>query len=961
MTLIFSNPGAKIPEAKRILFVVVLLFTTVLLNNTISSQTGFTETTVLETTNAFTGSWSCVNDGWIYGAGPNQRTMVLRKRETGQSYETRGNVTTLDPDFRIENRIYSTSTPGLIFVLVRNPTNNHFLLKSSDGGMTFANVFTFGAGNGPDGTDVQNVRLLRGILELTRDIPSGGGKGTLFIGEYNVNSSRTPGSTNDRIRIMKSENNGDTWTKVVEWNTNGSNQVGHVHAMKQDPYTGEIYVCLGDYNSKTGIIKWDGNAHWVDNRSIAQTGQMSGFMAFSGSQKYRTCDVLFDEDYFYTFVDTQLPNNPGGVESGIWRGRKNFSSYTRVDNQVYTYDPMHVGWFGEKIGNTFIFTTARESMSGVTWKELNTQVYTSTNGTTWHRSGSLNWRDTGNPIETQYITSVFSHDGKIYLDCSAGAGHSATIQCALSKSWNSFEDPVIIHPVYFVGNWNAAGNDSNRGTNPDAPKRTLISMLSTNSISAGARVRVSAGTFAEQNIHPLWNSVDFQGKGSVVIEGQGMNRTSIVRTSGSGYSYGILAEASRILTDANTPLIIKDLEMYLTVDAGSDHFNHVFHVINSYIKTIECRIGNSANDDSPLIMLDGEGAKYESDNSIHISNSETSPYRETVRFNAPNTSARLKNNLIRNGHNAFTLNYPGNELILKNNTIYGIENSGVQLGAGNNSQPIINNCIFSCGAFPIEDLSGIAETGIDYNLYNRDNYAVTDGGHSPAIGTDPGFRDPDEGDFNLRSDSPCAMIGILIGDVFYDILNRRRSDPPCLGAYESPALSATPEGITLDSKSGSSATFLINSNIDWTISDYDNWVGLSTVSGAGNSNVTVITNSNNLTLDPRNTRLSISATDARTVYVNVTQSPDELTSEEDTGLHPVIIYPNPVHDVLRIDYRDEIFSSVNILNSKGALIRKMPAKGQMQDVDFSGIDTGLYFIELVYSGGGSKKFKVIKP
>lgn len=959
MVLLFSHHDAKSAVAERI-FILLFLLTFGLLNKNISAQPGFTEATVLETTNSFAGSWSCINDGYIYGSGPTLRTLVLRKRETGQSYETRGNVTALDPDFRIENRIYSTTTPGLIFILVRNPENVHYLLKSSDGGLTMTNVFTFGEGNGPDGTNVPNVRLLRGMLELTRDIPSGGGKGTLFIGEYNISRNRVSGSTNDRVRIMKSVDNGDTWSKVVEWNTNGSNQVGHIHAMKQDPYTGEIYVCIGDYGSRTGIIKWDGTSRWVDNRSIAQTGQMSGFRAYYGAQKYRTCDLLFDEDYFYTFVDTQLPNNPGGVESGIWRGRKNFSSYNRVDNQIYDYDPMHVGWFGEKIGNTFIFTTAREYMTEAGWKELNTQVYTSTNGTTWHRSGSLSWRDTGIPTESQYITSVFSHNDKIYFDCFAGAGHSATVQCSVNKRWHTYEDPVILHPVYFVGTWNNAGNDANRGTNPDAPRRTLNSMLSTNSISAAARVRVSAGTYNEPNIHPLWNTVNFQGRGSVVIEGQGMNRTSIVRSSGTGYSYGILAESSRILTDANTPLIFKDLEMYVTVDAGTDHSNHVFHIINANIKTFECRIGNPSNDDSPLIKLEGEGAKYESENSVHISGAEASPHRETVRFNAPNTSARLRNNLIRNGHNAFTLNHPGNELILENSTIYGIANSGVQLGTGSNSQPLIRNCIFSTGGFPVEDLSGITETDIDYNLYNRANHEVTDGGHGPAIGTDPGFRDPLEGDFNLRSNSPCALIGLMIGDVFYDILNRRRSDPPSIGAYESPALNAAPVGLTVDSKTGSSANFSVTSNMDWTISEFDNWIGVSMISGTGNSNVTIVTNSDNTTLDPRNTRLAISASDAETVYVNITQSPGELTSEEDTGMHTVIVYPNPVHSVLLIDYGDDVFTSVTILNAGGALIRKLPSKGKMQEVDFSGFNAGMYFIELVQSGGVTKKFKIIK-
>ena len=155
-------------------------------------------------------------------------------------------------------------------------------------------------------------------------MPGGGGIGTLYIGEYNVCHPRTSGSTNDRVRIMKSVDNGDTWTKVVEWNTNGVNQVGHIHAMKQDPYTGEIYICTGDDNTKSGIIKWNGSSAWADNKTLAEIGTMDGFKVLTGAQRYRVCDVLFDEKYFYTFADTQTPNNPTGSESGIWKRNKRF-------------------------------------------------------------------------------------------------------------------------------------------------------------------------------------------------------------------------------------------------------------------------------------------------------------------------------------------------------------------------------------------------------------------------------------------------------------------------------------------------------------------------------------------------------------------------------------------------------------------------------------------------------------
>ena len=100
----------------------------------------------------------------------------------------------------------------------------------------------------------------------------------------------------------------------------------------------------------------------------------------------------------------------------------------------------------------------------------------------WYTSGVLNWRDLNDPTAVRYINNVFSFNNKLYVDCCEGAGHTSTIQCELTKEWKTYEDPVILHPVFFVGTWNAPGNDANPGTNPDAPKLTLNSALTSNKI-----------------------------------------------------------------------------------------------------------------------------------------------------------------------------------------------------------------------------------------------------------------------------------------------------------------------------------------------------------------------------------------------------------------------------------------------------------------------------------------------
>ena len=57
------------------------------------------------------------------------KTVVLRKTESGQAFETRGSVASLDSSFTIEYKMFTTSTPGLIFILVKN-NSGYFLLKS---------------------------------------------------------------------------------------------------------------------------------------------------------------------------------------------------------------------------------------------------------------------------------------------------------------------------------------------------------------------------------------------------------------------------------------------------------------------------------------------------------------------------------------------------------------------------------------------------------------------------------------------------------------------------------------------------------------------------------------------------------------------------------------------------------------------------------------------------------------
>jgi len=71
------------------------------------------------------------------------------------------------------------------------------------------------------------------------------------------------------------------------------------------------------------------------------------------------------------------------------------------------------------------------------------------------------------------------------------------------------------------------------------------------------------------------------------------------------------------------------------------------------------------------------------------------------------------------------------------------------------------------------------------------------------------------------------------------------------------------------------------------------------------------------------------------------------------------IDPNPVSGILNIDFKNEDFETLSILNSQGVLMIKEKAIKPRQQLDFSKYVTGLYFPELVKTTGEIKRVKVI--
>jgi hypothetical protein len=144
---------------------------------------------------------------------------------------------------------------------------------------------------------------------------------TIFFGEYFGNLQKAG------VNIYKSEDNGLTWSIAYPFKPG---QIRHIHALQKDPYTGKLWVCVGDSDEES-MVGWS-----EDNFStIVPLG--------SGSQMWRVCQLVFTEDAVFWGTDT------GHDElRGFYRWDKNTHEIARlqhVDGAIF---------YGTKLANELI-------------------------------------------------------------------------------------------------------------------------------------------------------------------------------------------------------------------------------------------------------------------------------------------------------------------------------------------------------------------------------------------------------------------------------------------------------------------------------------------------------------------------------------------------------------------------------------------------------------------------------
>lgn len=363
----------------------------------------------------------CGNSNYLYGIGPSSYivacdasyNLIASNQNVGYSpYE-----------------LHATSSNGLILDTARDANYYFSLFRTTNFGVNWDNVATLGDDGG---NAVSNVYTMeKGFCEC-----SIGGSNVFLLGEYNVNGYRSSGSTSDKVRILQSFDLGATWSTLVTFNV-GSHTMRHIHAIRQDPTTGYIYICCGDLDAEAAIIRWDGTNTWDDNLSYATLGARTGFKVLSGSQRYRTIDMLFTTNFCHWAVD----DHSSAAYTGIWRSTKALTGAERVDDKIWYLD-QHDGWGGVALGNgRLLFTTTATAPSG----DPTMRIYTSADeGGSYGLAGAISDGD----ISQAPYCHTFAVGTNVYLSTWSAGGTQARITFNLfdagTRSRNSGTIPLIL-------------------------------------------------------------------------------------------------------------------------------------------------------------------------------------------------------------------------------------------------------------------------------------------------------------------------------------------------------------------------------------------------------------------------------------------------------------------------------------------------------------------------------------
>ncbi|MBE0654676.1 MAG: leucine-rich repeat protein, partial [Bacteroidales bacterium] len=165
-------------------------------------------------------------------------------------------------------------------------------------------------------------------------------------------------------------------------------------------------------------------------------------------------------------------------------------------------------------------------------------------------------------------------------------------------------------------------------------------------------------------------------------------------------------------------------------------------------------------------------------------------------------------------------------------------------------------------------------------------------------------------------------------------------------------LSVLPDVLELGPQSGDTASFHIVSNTGWAVQSDQVWLSLSPLSGSGNEEITVIAEVNINTI-LREATITIVADGLPGQQVVVKQEPALPSGLLEISQETVVVYPNPVKDVLHIN--GAAGHSMILYDLQGQVILSRRLSSDHEQIDLSSLPRGVYAIKT-----GNKTLKIVK-
>jgi len=174
----------------------------------------------------------------------------------------------------------------------------------------------------------------------------------------------------------------------------------------------------------------------------------------------------------------------------------------------------------------------------------------------------------------------------------------------------------------------------------------------------------------------------------------------------------------------------------------------------------------------------------------------------------------------------------------------------------------------------------------------------------------------------------------------------------------SPSLAVTPGSIPVSPASGTT-TFTVTSNIDWSVSESSDWLTATKT----DANTLTATYDENTCVNSRTAEITVTGAGVNSQSVSIIQEGAIPSAFKHTSeIQKISVYPNPVSNKTWLKYAKGTEEFIEIYELSGRLINSLQDtdKNGETEIDFSGLNSGLYIFRLIDNEGKIYIGKILK-